>query len=203
MEATRNREPLDCPFCVFCSHDHYELLFHVETVHPESTPPSLGPHEQASEDPCGEEAGTKDSIPEDSPVKDPDFIECQCGEFCLVAEFESHLEMHYAESMNFDEVQSSPSNPAVQESTLHHGKASSTNVEIPLTSPSKAAVSKSQDFASRRTPAHRTSQSDGRKSQGLVQDFIDVLRYSTAPPSRRTSRSKSRKAAQRLGVSGI
>lgn len=31
-----------------------------------------------------------------------DYIECFCGEFCLQADFDTHLEMHNAEQMSFD-----------------------------------------------------------------------------------------------------
>lgn len=205
-----NREPLDCPLCAFTTNKDYDLLLHVELSHPD--PDNLRPspfvvregaHAGSRNDTIEEVEGAKDKMLDNSPpeVAEDEYIECQCGEYCLLAEFESHLEMHYAEGMSFDDSQKSTLDPVVQKSTLYHGKASSPGMQSPPLSPIEDAVPASSSVAPIKSTASRRSHSAGRKSHSLVQDFIDVLRHSTAPPPRKPSRTEFRRVPQRLGVS--
>lgn len=191
-----HQELLDCPFCKFTTkgEGHYEILFHVETAHPESSHPSPfavnDADREVDSDDVEDMEGTKANLPK--------YIECQCGEYCLLDEFESHLEMHYAEGMSFDETQRS-ADAVAPNFTLRQGRASSPAMESP---PQNTGGSLPFDpcKALRSSVASHGSRSDGRKSQGLVQDFIGVLRHSTAPTSRKIASTRHRKDPRRLGV---
>ena len=191
MEAARSREPFDCPFCIFSNRDHYELLLHVENVHPETI--------QTSSDACREVARGPHSEVE-SAEEASEYLACECGEWFLAAEVESHLEMHYAESMSFEETRKSPSDSTVPRSALYQDKASSPRREITPPKPSSDAVSRTPKVALSRSVTARQSRTEGRKSQSLVQDLMNVLRHSSTSSSQRPSRSISRKGPQRLGV---
>lgn len=196
----RNREPLGCPFCSFTTHneDHYKLLFHVETVHPESSHVSPFAVKEAKSEVDDDDAQEMEGAKEPS----SEYIECQCGEYCLLAEFESHLEMHYAEGMGFDETNRSAIGSAALGPALHQGRALSPTMESALHTPLEDLITAPRK-ASRRSAASRRSRSEGCRSHGLVQDFIDVLRHSNAPPSRRSSHPRPQKGPQRLGVSPV
>lgn len=194
----RTREPLSCPFCNLTTknEDHYELLFHVETVHPESS--HVSPF--AVENGKPEVDSDDDQETEGAKERSSEYIECQCGEYCVLAELENHLEMHYAEGMSFNETSRGVIGSAALAPVLHQGRALSPGMESALHTPTEDLIT-TPNKASRRSAASRPSRSEGRRSQGLVQDFIDVLRYSTAPPSRKSSNTRPQRGPQRLGVS--
>ncbi|MCJ1459240.1 hypothetical protein MMC28_009617 [Mycoblastus sanguinarius] len=191
-----SQDPLGCPFCNFTDYDHYFLLQHVETIHPEGDSPSpfaiqndLG---KAVEDPSQGVEGTRDSASE--------YIECQCGEFCLLAELESHLDMHYAEGMGLDEIKRTTADVAAPGSALYPGKASSPDMEMPPPSPQRDIVSgPSKTYPIRNAPKNR-SRSTSRKGHNAVVDFINVLRRSNSPPPRKSYEVRRHEAPQRLGV---
>lgn len=188
---------LECPFCNFSHHDDYALHYHVETSHPEEEGPSPfavteDTRQEVREDVKEEVEGPKDSA--------PDYIECQCGEFCLLAEFESHLEMHYAEGTSFDETKQTSTDLAVPGSTLLDGRATSPAMQSPPLSPVRDVVpASSKSMVIRSKPRNQTRNRSG-KSQSVVQDFVDVLRHSSTPPPRKVSKQKTSKVPQRLGV---
>ena len=192
-------KPLECPFCNFSHHDDYALHYHVETSHPEEDdgPSPFAVTEDArqevTEDVEEEAEGPKDSA--------PDYIECQCGEFCLLAELESHLEMHYAEGTSFDETKQTSTDLAVPGSTLLDGRATSPAMQSPPPSPVRDVVpASSKSMVVRSKPRSQNRNRTG-KSQNVVQDFIDVLRHSSTPPPRKVSKQRTSKVPQRLGVS--
>ena len=193
-------EPLDCPFCQFSSYSHGELVFHVENVHPEAIRSSFNPYKEVNGDLGMQQAGARDDNSDYAVTKDPDFIECQCGEYCLVAECESHLEMHYAEGFNSDGIQNSLSDSAGLETSFYHGKASSLSMEGHLLSPRSNALLDSRTLNSSEFSTSRQSRSEGRRKQSLVQDFIDVLRHSTVPLSTKPPGTEVQKGPRRLGV---
>lgn len=189
-------ELLDCPFCAFTDHDHYFLLQHVETIHPEGGRPSpFAVREQPThqvEPPIDEmEGATRTSS---------DYIECQCGEFCLLTELESHLDMHNAEDMGFDEVSRAAAGVAAPESTFHPGEASSPRMEYPVPTPPHIVTSDPSRPIPIKSVVERSHRSTSRKSGNSVRDFIGVLRHSTSPPSRKSSQAARNRVPRRLGV---
>lgn len=192
---------LECPFCTFTHSDDYSLLHHVETSHPETDRPSPftvsesanGRHED--EDAFDESEGAKDGASE--------YIECQCGEFCLLAEFESHLDMHYAEGTGFDETRRTSADLAVPGSTLYHGRAKSPAMESPPPASVRDVVSVSSKSITIRTKPKDPSRARSGKSHNVVQDFIDGLKNSTAPPPKKVIKQSTSKEPQRLGVSTL
>ena len=190
------REPLDCPFCNFTDHDHYFLLQHVETVHPEGGRPSPFA--------VGVEVTRKKEIPieETTAVQDSssEYIECQCGEFCLLTEFQSHLEMHYAERIGFDETSRASADIAASEAIVRHGKDSSPQMKFSSPTPLPFVTSGPSQPIPIRSVVERSHRSAGRKSGNAVRDFIDVLRHSTSPPSRKAAQAARNRAPRRLGV---
>ena len=180
---------LDCPLCDFSDHDHIFLLQHVETIHPEGGNPSpfvvreeleelIHPVDAAAE----EMEGARDGSPE--------YIECQCGEFCLLTEFESHLEMHYAESMEFDETSKAPVDVATPDTTIN--RASNTPIHIVTSGPSRPVPI--------RSVVDHPHRSSSRKAGSAVRDLVDVLCHSTSPPSKKLSQPARSRVPRRLGV---
>lgn len=189
-------ELLDCPLCNFADHDHYFLLQHVETVHPEGGRPSpFAVKEDISHQ--------VDAHAEDMEVatdSSSEYIECQCGEFCLLTAFESHLEMHYVEGMGFDEPSITPADVATPGSNLCPDKASSFQTEIPSPIPLPLVTSGPSRPVPIRSVVERSHGSTSRKGGSAVRDFIDILRHSTSPPSRKPSQATRNRVPRRLGV---
>ena len=180
---------LSCPFCDFIDHDHTFLLQHVETIHPEGGQPSPFAVREELEElihpieaPAEEMEGARDNSLE--------YIECQCGEFFLLTEFESHLEMHYAESMGFDETSKAPINTVALDTTVH--RASRTPIHIVTSGPSRPVPI--------RSVADRPHRSSSRKPGSAVRDLVDVLCHSTSPSSKKISQPARSRAPRRLGV---
>ena len=185
----KNGDLLNCPFCDFTDHDHIFLLQHVETIHPEGCQPSpFAVREEVEElihtveAPAEEMEGARDDSPE--------YIECQCGEFCLLTEFESHLEMHYAESIGFDENPKAPIDITAPDSTIP--RASNTPIHIVTSGPSRPIPI--------RSVVDRPHRSSSRKAGSAVRDLVDVLCHSTSPPSRKLSQPARSRVPRRLGV---
>ena len=190
------REPLDCPFCSFTDNDHYFLLQHVETVHPEGGRPSpfaVGVEvTRKREIPVEETTGVQNSSSE--------YIECQCGEFCLLTEFQNHLEMHYAERIGFDETSRASADTAASEAIIRQGKDSPPQMESSSPTPPQFVTSGPSQPIPIRSVVERSHRSTGWKSGNAVRDFIDVLRHSTSPPSRKPAQAARNRAPRRLGV---
>ena len=189
-------ELLNCPFCDFTDHDHLFLLQHVETLHPEGGRHSpFAVREELTrqgESPAGEMEGARDSCSA--------YIECQCGEFCLLTEFENHLEMHYAEGMGFEETSRATVDAAALRSALHSGQASSPQMELPSPTLVPIVTSGPSRPVPIRSVVERPQRTTNRKSGSAVRDFIDVLRHSTSPPSRKPSQAARNRPPRRLGV---
>ena len=178
---------LNCPFCDFSNHDHIFLLQHVETIHPEDGQPSpFAVREEVEKLIHPVEAEEVEGARDDS----SEYIECQCGEFCLLTEFESHLEMHYAESMGFDEVPKAPADVTVPDSTIP--RASNTPIQTVTSGPSRPVPI--------RSVLDRPHRSSSRKASSAVRDLVDVLCHSTSPPSRKLSQPARSRVPRRLGV---
>ena len=130
-----------------------------------------------------------------------EYIECQCGEFCLLTEFQSHLEMHYAERIGFDETSRASADIAASEAIIRHGKDSSPQMKFSSPTPLPLVTSGPSQPIPIRSVVERSHRSTGRKSGNAVRDLIDVLRHSTSPPSRKAAQAARNRAPRRLGVS--
>lgn len=187
---------LGCPFCDFTDHDHLFLLQHVETIHPEGGQPSpFAVREELIhqvEPPAEETEGARDSS--------SGYIECQCGEFCLLAEFESHFEMHYAEGMGSDGTSIAPAGATAPEPTTYRGKALSPQMEFPPPTPLHIVTSGPSRPVPIRSVVEHPHRSSNQKSRSAVRDLIDVLRHSTSPPPRKPSQAARNGVPRRLGV---
>lgn len=192
-------ELLDCPFCNFTDHDHYFLLQHVETIHPEGGGPSpFAVRDEVTHqlEPLAQEMeGARDNSSE--------YIECQCGEFCLLTEFESHLDMHYAEGMGFDETPRTPvasADKAASGNILSPGKASPPQMENTSPGPLRMVTSGPSQPIPIRSVVEHSHRSTNRRSGNAVRDFMDVLRHSTSSTSMKPSQAIRNRVPRRLGV---
>ena len=190
---------LECPFCTFTHTDDYEILHHVEISHPENDRPSPF---TVSESANGRQED-RDSSDESEGAKDggPDYVECTCGEFCLLAEYDSHLDMHHAEGTNFDETRHTSTDLAVSGSTLYHGRAKSPAMESPPPAPVNDVVSASSKSMTIRTKPKDPLRARSGKSHNVIQDFIDGFRHSPTPLPKKVTKQSTSKEPQRLGVS--
>ena len=187
---------LDCPFCDFTDHDHLFLLQHVENIHPEGGQPSpfavREEFRRQVEPPAEETEGARDSS--------CGYIECQCGEFCLLAEFESHFEMHYAEGMGPDGTSIAPAGATAPEATIYRGKALSSQMEFPPPTPLHIVTSGPSQLIPIRSVVEHPQRSSNQKSRSAVRDLIDVLRHPKSPPPRKPSQAARSGVPRRLGV---
>ena len=188
-------ELLDCPFCNFTDHDHYFLLQHVETIHPEGGGPSPFAVRDEVKTHTEEMEGARDNSSE--------YIECQCGEFCLLTEFESHLDMHYVEGMGFDETPRTPgalADKAASGNILSPRKASPPQMENTSPSPLHMVTSGPSQPIPIRSVVEHSHRSTNRRSGIAVRDFMGVLRHSTSPSSTKPSQAVRNRVPRRLGV---
>ena len=114
-----------CPFCSLEDEDSDFLALHVDALHPEGGEPAvLGKSDQVAKP----EVSDRPSLVNERQDALIDYIECPCGEFCLEAEFDSHLDMHNAEGTIFNEIEksglgSSNHRPFVQTAEVSEPKA--------------------------------------------------------------------------------
>lgn len=106
---------LPCPFCDFSDSDPYFLTQHVELCHPENgTSPFIAIEEpRASAQDLNHSNTDKKDSPVDytGPVANDDdplsgYVDCPhgCGEIISTAELSSHLDLHIAEEMAFEDA---------------------------------------------------------------------------------------------------
>ena len=186
----RPKEVPACPFCDYTHNSHYFLLQHVETVHPEGTSPFVVT-ENAGHHTTG--SGRGEAARESS----PEYIECQCGEFCILAEFESHLDMHYAEGAGFDEMRTTSPDLAEREPNRRQSKAfpMPTKRSAPLALDPVISAPSGGNSATR-----YLSRKDNEKRHNPVLGFIDAIRHPSAPPPRKGVQRIRSTNPQRLGV---
>ncbi|KAJ9300304.1 hypothetical protein DTO271G3_2421 [Paecilomyces variotii] len=86
-------ETLPCPFCSFTDSDAYFLAQHVELCHPENGHSPFIADQEGSSEALEGEAGAGE------------YIDCPrgCGEVVLAADLPSHLNLHVAEDIAFED----------------------------------------------------------------------------------------------------
>lgn len=189
------KESLTCPFCPFEDHDANFLVQHVETIHPENgESPFIVKDDprQGDYDPNGQVEGTTDDF--------SDYLECICGEFCLLNEFDGHLELHDAEGTSFDETVGAVMHVAISESIIQRGKATSPEMENQALTPTPSIIT-GLCASIPITSVERRSRFYGQscRSDGEFSNYLDIMRFSASPP-RGPGRTKRQKHSQRLGV---
>lgn len=197
---------LSCPFVPFCDFQDSDteiMMQHVYLVHSESTDGSDGPDRPSDYNGRGQQSDGGSGSGESwegatsASVTDAmsDFIDCHCGEYCLLAEFDDHLEMHNAEGMVFGD------NEKVMTLTrldVHHGDAStSDSKKHPEDPPQHSnASSKLVPFA-RLMVGHRRSDDLEHEGHNSVSD----VRTEAVISRKSRTFSQHKKKAMRLGVS--
>ena len=191
-------EIADCPFCGFSENEHYFLLQHVETVHPEGGAPSpfavTDVIRKKDEHRAQESERALNNLSE--------YIECQCGEFCFLAEFENHLEMHYAEGRSLDEARSTNTADTITSNLIvcHKKRLSPRYTEPSLPAPQMESISGPSISVPVRSSPQSKSSTASRKIQNPVSDIINVLRHSISPPPKLYPEIGRSAVPQRLGV---
>ncbi|KAL9125947.1 MAG: hypothetical protein Q9217_004925 [Psora testacea] len=133
--ADKMEKPLTCPFCNFEDTDVYFLLQHVNLHHPED-----------GDAPYLVKAGQEQTQHVRSMEGAPDMVECPCGEFCLLAEFQDHLDLHGAEDTDFTNIDIPTED--VAPFTMSRGKASVSSMQSSLCdSPQDASSIRSPSFS--------------------------------------------------------
>ncbi|RDL35102.1 DUF1671-domain-containing protein [Venustampulla echinocandica] len=89
-------EQMSCPFCGYNTDNEYQIMLHMETVHPEGGESPFVVKDDASLAAVLSLADDQDAEYSSCPVEG-------CGEVLLRTEFDSHLEMHSAEQDSGDE----------------------------------------------------------------------------------------------------
>ncbi|KAL8945126.1 MAG: hypothetical protein Q9211_000338 [Gyalolechia sp. 1 TL-2023] len=143
------------------------------------------------------------AITQDAPSQD--YIECECGEAVLLAEFNDHAQLHTAESADMaldsarlpEGVTLSPPNqhmtwPATT-SPLHLVDLNT------LPAANKAAKSPRHGHEARSSKLKHVSRSNINKQHPTLKEWIDILLGSTASTARTKSHSTHHKDVRRLG----
>ncbi|KAL9102938.1 MAG: hypothetical protein Q9163_001964 [Psora crenata] len=112
-------QPLACPFCNFEDIEVDVLLQHVNLLHPED-----------GEAPYLIKNG-QEQLPQLQSMEGvSDWVECTCGEFCLLSEFEDHLDLHRSENTEIDDI-FIPTEDVIA-SEAGRGKASASSIQPPV-----------------------------------------------------------------------
>ena len=184
----------ECPFCGLTESDPYSFLLHVETSHYEGESPFVvrESSQERNDDPTGSRAeGSEDS--------ESDYVDCPeqgCGESILLAELQSHIDLHLAEKVAHDGTEEVQSNDTGRPKNIQDPDSS----EAPFSTKLPDALrnrdqldNTSSSTSRRRQPRHQSHQSSGWR------DLLNISSSSRGRSSKLTKASSS--SRQRLGVS--
>ena len=195
--------PLGCPFCSFQDEDSYFLALHVETVHPEGgESPFIVKEEQKKEERSRPLSVSSFSPSESSEGRSEpcmDYVECPCGEFCLLTEFDNHLDMHNAEGTIFSEVDNQISGVETPQPIVQDTRASLQTMQTPPPTPpptNEPVRTSSKHLVVRRKRAHKDKHNDDIR--GGHQSSL-ILPGAT----RTTAVSKAYAEPRKLGVNRV
>ena len=140
-------------------------------------------------------------LPEESA---DDWIECPCGEFCLLAELQDHLDLHGAEGTNFDDIDFQGTDMTAS-IPVRGGRASSPNVLSPdhdslqyIPYPSSVSV-RGDSYHDQKITDHGNHE---HQQQPQVPSPTESMRMSSVEPMKSIATSKIRLKSARLGVGG-
>ncbi|KAH0538615.1 hypothetical protein FGG08_004816 [Glutinoglossum americanum] len=151
-------QALQCPFCGFGENDAYSLMLHVETFHSEGESPFV----VRESDPEGNGNSTA-SRAEGSEDSEGDYVDCPeegCGESVPAAELQSHIDLHFAEKMTFDEAEELPRDDIgrpgeVESSNQPPEMQFSTDLSDAIRNPDRFRGPSSSDSGKHRSRHHR------------------------------------------------
>ncbi|MCJ1337437.1 hypothetical protein MMC09_002719 [Bachmanniomyces sp. S44760] len=182
-----------CPFCDFSHSDTDYLVQHVNLRHPENGVSPFITNEESQDSRGGHrrwKRGTTSSVPSgsDDDEDDKDFVECpaKCGEAITIVELPSHMELHAAEDMTWDQSDYLPSHD-------HQPYSSSPNQALPKTLSITAKSSNAE------SPRLHHSQKK-RKDAGGLSSLMELILGNPPKGSRSAVRRTRTGAVRRLGV---
>ena len=182
-----NSPLLTCPFCNYEDTDADILLQHVNLIHPENEDaPYLVRygHEQSQQVQPMEGA--------------PDWVECTCGEFCLLTELQDHLDLHGTEETEIDNIDTLTE--VVAPSTMEVGHTSSPSPQPPgLESLQDRFCISGRSCSSKSLITHSATHASTNYSEDLS-NIKHLKRPSSVVSTRWTAFTKK---PGRLGVSSI
>ena len=189
-----------CPLCSFSHPDSYYNIQHFELCHPENgdspfIAKAMSKESQNEDGDLDDEAGAMHASPE------ADYVNCDCGECILSEEYPSHLDMHVAEAMAFEEVDDT-STKVMSSSTAECKDVPPTTSASSQISNSHLAMDSSQKSSQNvaNVPILH-SRAPNQRSRYSVNDWLDVLRKPNAFYARVKVAKPRHAAAGRLGVS--
>ena len=192
-----------CPFCDFSDPESYFLLQHVELCHPENgdspfitrdeQPPTLAQSAKGGNTGC-----SADSLS----VNDTDeaYVACprRCGESLAITELPSHMELHFAEGLTFDET--GDISPDSGELQLSDGRPLTGNLQgrfdTALPESLRNYDARPQSIASQH-PKIRPADQDRRQAT----DWKTFLLGSSSSKSKHRSAKSKHATVRRLGAS--
>ena len=93
MATSALPETFSCPFCHLIDENLEFLIQHINLVHPEDDD---APYLLQT----GEQRSTHDPLAMEGAASGKEYVDCACGEACLVSEFANHLDLHEAENID-------------------------------------------------------------------------------------------------------
>ena len=193
--AESHRDPLlACPFCDF-HHEDVDFLFgHVNSLHPD---PVGAPRTDEIQD-RGKEPPPPTFI--SSAGGGSEWVECDCGELCLISDFSDHLALHEAEDVAcVDEPKTVLENTSVINPSFIHQNFPKGKTNIPDIDPERTC-------SSLHPASTHSANSPSMDNEAVkISDLAQLARGSgsqirTSDPSRHDSSAISKKGKQ-LGVS--
>ena len=185
-----------CPLCDFVDESEYVFQLHFEAIHPpgDNSSSSHPPLSKSSRDDLGHDNKPENSSSNSDPGQ---YVECPdaaCGESMLEIELQSHMDMHLAEKMTFDdnEAQSSGSKQTFRE---HRNQA-----ENPGDSTSRHLTRKDRRRNGKTSQLSQSRETSPDRHTG-VQGLRRLFSGSSSPRSQQKSFAGSESQIKRLGVS--
>lgn len=186
-----------CPFCPFGDDDSNFLMQHVGLVHPENDDSPFLVKDEPEKQRKSMETHGEGSAPKAASSGDG-YIECECGEIVLLAEFSSHSDLHLAEGMAFQE---SEKTDLISDTTIISRDQSPYPNDGPLAGGHSDAKSSANGHLSAAHSSSPKRRSVPQKHPYSIRDWANVLLGNGPPPKPKTSKDRRRhKDAKRLGV---
>ena len=186
MAADAFDQTLTCPFCPFEDVDADFLFQHINVLHPEDQNAAHG-LDQARKARVAASSATEGAV-------GSDWVECSCGEFCLLVEFADHLDLHDAELVEDTESITAGLKPTSSSSASKAGEMSQLASSPNGYSPRHTAISDSPLLY-----IENGITKDGGP-QIPVQNLDSAMRLSNSKPTSSCAPDNTAVNSMRLGV---